>query len=61
MTSLPLSDLPHEKNTVSANSVFQRQKLRTMKVCNMGSMVLTPYPKILEDVITKAVLFSELF
>ena len=32
-----------------------------MKVCEMGSMVLTPYPKRLEDVITKAVLSSELF
>ena len=61
MTSLPSSDLPHEKKTVSANSVFQRQRIRTMKVCEMGSMVLTPYPKRFEDVITKAVLSSELF
>ena len=51
-----------KKKTVSANSVFQRQRLRTMKVCEMmGSMVLTPYPKRFEDVITKAVLSSELF
>ena len=32
-----------------------------MKVCEMGSMVLTPYPKRFEDVITKTVLSSELF
>ena len=37
------------------------RRLRTLNVCETESMVLSPYPRRLEDVITKAALSRQLF